>query len=503
MGTQRKDSHFLCFIIGGMFLILTGCAEPEDSGSIVDKVFESVVTSQVCDVPEAWPIPDSKRTVGDGSLESCSEEALRSAVEEGGFINFDCGEEQVVISVNSQIEVGHKTVIDGEGRVTLNGKGQSRIFFVTSALSVRNLRFVNGNAKGKDENGGAVSGGWRSKLEVIGCLFEDNAADNAGGAVSAGTGSELTVVSSQFVHNTSGYGGAIYSLWSPLHIVNSEFTDNYTHVNAGGGAIGTDGALDPAYRAEETVGGKIEICGSLFQNNKAWGAGGAAFLWVYPPDEILIDRCTIKENTLAKDAEGLAMGGGMRISNGTITIKATSIFENSAETHGGGLSLDCEPTCTLTNTTFYDNKVTDGFGGAIFGDKLRVNNVTFANNFANSQGGALFGGKDWVLKNSVFYNNKAGNPWGQTYSCSAMGTGENLLQWVSDFSGVGSDPCIAEVIAADPLLALPADNGGATFTMLPDAKSPALQVGKDCEPIDQRGQPRDPSACDLGAVERP
>lgn len=66
----------------------------------------------------------------------------------------------------------------------------------------------------------------------------------------------------------------------------------------------------------------IEICGSLFQNNRAWGAGGAAFLWEYPPDKIIIDRCT---------------------------IKGTSIISNSTETHGGGLSLDCEPNGTITN----------------------------------------------------------------------------------------------------------------------------------------------------------
>jgi len=59
------------------------------------------------------------------------------------------------------------------------------------------------------------------------------------------------------------------------------------------------------------------------------------------------------------------------------------------------------------------------------------------------------------------------------------------------------------VIGADPALAEPADNGGPTFTVLPGAGSAALGAGADCEPVDQRGQPRDTARCDLGAVELP
>lgn len=497
------NMKFIFYVSLGIALGLAGCADHATSSNGHDGNYSTGRPPQICDEPTPWLLPDTVRIVGNGTAASCTESALREAIDAGGYIRFDCGVDQITIAVESEITVGHGAVIDGEGKITLDGGGDSRIFFVSSALSVRNLRFRNGNAKGDKESGGAVSGGWRSNVEVIGCVFEDNAANNAGGAIAVGTGSSLTVVASRFLRNTSGYGGAIYSLWSPLHIVNSEFTDNSTHVDAGGGAIGTDGALDPDYREGETIGGTIEICGSLFQNNRAWGAGGAAFLWVYPPDKIIIDRCTIKDNALTKNSDGLAMGGGMRISNGEITIKGTSVISNSAETHGGGLSLDCEPSCTITNSTFYANKATDGFGGAIFGDKLRMNNVTFAKNFANSHGGALFGGEDWIMRNSIFVDNTAGNPWRQAYSCSATGAGDHVIQWVGDFSGLGSDPCIVGATATDPMMADPVDNGGPTLTMLPSNQSPALQTGRGCEPFDQRGQPRDTTTCDLGAVELP
>ncbi len=493
---------------GGTFAVGSTGGSGASLGSGSTTPSDTSAPTQICDEPTPWTIPTSQLTVGSGTAASCTADALKQAVASGGYVTFNCGDAPVSIAISTAIQVGKETALDGEGKITLDGGGTSQIFVVTSKLSVRNLRFVNGKAA-DDASGGAVSGGWRSNVEVIGCTFEDNNAGTSGGAVAVGTGSSLTVVRSQFRRNHSGYGGAIYNLWSPLHVVNSVFTDNSTFVDSGGGAIGTDGALDPAYRNKQngadTEGGTVEICGSRFQNNKAYGAGGAAFLWVYPPDKIIIDRCTVEGNTLGKDSggTGLAMGGGMRVSNGEITITATSFLSNTAETHGGGLSLDCAPTCTISNSTFYSNKVTDGFGGAIFGDKLRLNNVTIAKNFASGQGGGLFGGTDWVFRNTVFVDNKAGNPWGQAYSCAATGTGDHVLQWVTDFKGAGSDSCISGVTAADPMLADPADNGGPTFTMLPDAKSPVLAAGANCETSDQRGQARNTAACDLGAVEVP
>jgi len=503
---KNMNVPFHALSIGILFLLgCLGCSGNSDNTTrtTITKDTVSTMPPRICDEPLPWTTQTTSILVGDGTQASCTEDALRKAVAGGGYIRFHCGVDDLTISIPKEIEVNQETIMDGEGHVTLDGGGITRIFQVNSTLSIRNLRFQNGAAKGKDENGGAVSGGWRSKLEVIGCIFENNSAMGSGGALSVGTGSELTVVGSRFLYNKSGYGGAIYSLWSPLHIVNSEFTENSTLNNGGGGAIGTDGALDPAYRAEETVGGVVEICGSVFQRNQASGAGGSAFIWVYPPDKIVIDRCTIQDNVLSKVDGGIAMGGGMRLSNGEITIKASSFLSNIAGTHGGALSLDCEPNCTITNSTFFNNQVLDGYGGAIFGNKLRVNNVTFANNLASGHGGALFGGEDWILQNSIFVDNKAGNPWGQAYSCASTGTGNNVLQWVGEFKGAGSDSCIPGAFVADPLIASPADNGGPTPTMLLSESSPALQKGTNCEPLDQRGNVRDTLACDLGAVELP
>ena len=42
---------------------------------------------------------------------------------------------------------------------------------------------------------------------------------------------------------------------------------------------------------------------------------------------------------------------------------------------------------------------------------------------------------------------------------------------------------------------------GTTHTMLPATGSPLLVAGSACPPLDQRGNNRNRSACDIGAVE--
>ncbi len=475
----------------------------------------TIVPSEICESPELWPLPTSPRVVGDGTAASCTADALREAVTAGGHVTFDCGDDPVTIEVASAIEVGQETVVDGAGKITLDGGGVSRIFVTSSSLSVRNLRFVNGRAEASMEAegiGGAVAGNWRSRVEVYACTFEDNVAARGGGAVAVWTGSELTIIASQFTRNRSWYGGAVYSLLSPLTIINSVFADNEAvdesdGTEGEGGAIGTDGASESPDDAE---GGTIAICGSQIVDNHGRASGGGVYIWAYPPDRIVIDRTHVEGNTAAPGSGGGSLGGGMRVSNGEISITNSSFIANHSESHGGGLYLDCAPSCTIANTTFFENEATPaagedgGYGGAIFGDGFSLNNVTLARNYAGGHGGALFGGENWTINNSLFVDNEAGNPWGQAYSCSATGTGSHVLQWLSAAGDGGSDRCVPDIIEADPLLAAsPADNGGPTPTVLPGVGSAALDAGADCESTDQRGEARDPTRCDLGAVELP
>jgi predicted outer membrane repeat protein len=446
-----------------------------------------------------------KQVVGNGSAQSCTENALRNAASTGGYITFNCGDSPLVISIQSGIQTGSETVIDGgSGDITLDGGGTSQILIAPSgsSLSVRNLRFMNGKAPESEEAdgiGGAVAGEWRSKVEIRNCIFEDNTAGRGGGAVAVWTGSSLTIVGSTFVGNRSYYGGAVYSLLSPLQIVNSTFSDNDTIDNGWGegGAIATDGASESP---DDAIGGTVEICGVEIRNNHALRSGGGAYIWVYPPDQVVIDRTLVESNEIS----GSGLGGGMRVSNGEIEIKASSFISDVSDNHGGALYLDCEPSCNIVNTTFYGNEA-GSYGGAISsGDTMNINNVTFAKNSAGGHGGALFGGDKFTIHNSIFVDNTAGNTWNQANNCGTTGTGDHVLQWQSTTNDGGGDLCVPDIIIADPLLASdPKENGGPTPTLLPETNSPVLQAGTSCEPVDQRGEQRDEDMCDLGSVELP
>lgn len=413
----------------------------------------------------------------------------------------------MTIAVSSALTVSQTTVIDGGGLITLDGGSKNRILIVrsNSALSVRNLRMINGAASQTMEAesiGGAISGQWRSRVEVINSSFENNTAGRGGGAVAVWTGSSLSISGSVFRNNTSWYGGAVYSLLSPLSIVNSVFTANKAVTDGGlgdGGAIGTDGASE---YPEDGNGGDVYICGTEISNNQGYGSGGGAYIWVYPPDRVIIDRSTVAGNVVSPNGRNSnGLGGGMRISNGEIVVSRSSILNNTSGGGGGGFYLDCAPTCQISNSTFYKNAAS-AYGGAIFGDGHSSNNVTYAGNTAGGHGGAFFGA-NFTVNNSVFLDNTSGNPWGQAMNCSSTGAGSRVLQWSSKTSNAGGDKCVSTVLAANPLLAAPANNGGPTQTMLPAAGSPLLGAASGCEQMDQRGQARNTTVCDIGAVELP
>jgi len=73
---------------------------------------------------------------------------------------------------------------------------------------------------------------------------------------------------------------------------------------------------------------------------------------------------------------------------------------------------------------------------------------------------------------------------------------------ISETTSLGSDgTCGFGLDGLDPLLAVPAYNGGPTATMLPDPHSPLLGAGKCFAYEDQRGVTRPSIECDIGSVE--
>ncbi|MBW2531459.1 MAG: hypothetical protein JRI55_08260, partial [Deltaproteobacteria bacterium] len=428
-----------------------------------------------------------------------------------GNVTFNCGPDPITIAIAAQVHINADTILDGGGLVTLDGGGTSRMLDVDNhvSLTVVGIHFANGHATslGSDRaSGGAIRGGWRGTVRAYDCTFTDNVAgtegEEGGGAIYVPSASTLVIVRCDFQRNTGGLGGAVHNLLSGLTIVNSSFVDNSS--DSGGGAVYTDGASE---ETDDAIGGTIDFCGCQFVGNQTYTQGGGAYLFAYPPDEILINQTLFQSNSVFRRADGGALGGGLRPGNATLQLENSLFLGNHADVHGGGLWVDGNLPSNVTNCTFTDNDAgvqgqEGGYGGAISGGNLTISHVTIADNHAEHSGGAIFNesSETVTLVDSILANNSASNPWDLDHSCRDTMQGSNNLQWPAPD---GEDlPCTADVIAQDPLLDALTDNGGPTATMALGSGSPALDASTDCPATDQRLEPRT-SPCDLGAYEAP
>jgi hypothetical protein len=301
------------------------------------------------------PVDVSKpaTVVGSGTAASCTFAALNTAVTAGGIITFNCGTDPLTIKVTSTLSVPitKDTVIDGGGKITLDGGGSVQImtFLGTNwqvnenRLTLQHLALINGKIAGSEPipspppqaacsqgfdkgEGGAVYVN-DGNLTVIDCIFADNEAgspgpDIGGGAIRMlGSKHGALIVSSTFTGNHAANGGGIGCLFSELDIYNSLFSGN----NATGHDANNAGS---ATDCSQMNNGQYEL-GS--------GGNGGAFY--------------------SDGAQGQPTGEGP-ISN--IVLCGDEIVDNNAGTNafGGGVfftSNDYSGSLSITDTTMTGN----------------------------------------------------------------------------------------------------------------------------------------------------
>ena len=312
-----------------------GSAPVEDLPSNPPDVPPAGNAAKVPVPPEAAPEDVSRpdHVVGNGTKESCTGAKVVAAVAQGGVITFDCGPDPLTILMDATAKVFNdkpNVVLDGAGLVTLSGMGQRRILYMntcdqaqvwTSAhcdnqdlphLTVQNLTFVDGNAKGeaKEPAGGAIfaSGG---RLKVINSRFFKNVCaaqgpDVGGGALRAlqqYDGLPVYVVNSTFggaegLGNIGSNGGALSSIGVSWTIINSVLSYNRALGNGGNPAQsgtpggGSGGAI---YNDGETM--TLTILGSRIEHNEVNAHGSAVFFVSNDHSgKIVIEDSTISHN---------------------------------------------------------------------------------------------------------------------------------------------------------------------------------------------------------------
>lgn len=479
------------------------------------------------------PFVQASAVVGNGSPGSCTEDALRTAVAQGGTITFNCGGSPHIISVNDDIVISKDTVIDGGGTqqgglITLNGQGKTRVLRTNQELSltIKNLTIINGKESKKGSGGGVLTG-WKNTLVVDNCIFENNDGtagnqETGAGAIATDSDSTITIRNSLFRNNRGINGGALNNLLSELLVENSVFINNDSSPG-GKSAQGAGGAvyIDGASRPNDSKGGTITIRDCVFQGNKAAREGGGLYSWIYPPDKAYVERVVFDQNMVVRDSQGNAYGGGMRHGFGDFYISNVTFSNNVSDAQGGGFWTNVtNREGILTNVTFVGNRATAdnpygdrGLGGAIGGEgKFSCINCTIANNHADSYGGAIYGGSKITLKNTIISNNTSGNQWKINQQCIdyARDEGGNIQYPDKPTNESGDRNCLRDAPIVDPQLGTLGNNGGSTQTVPLLTGSPAIDGGTNngCPATDQRGAARPfdgngdgQAVCDSGAYE--
>ena len=307
----------------------------------------------------AVDVSSPTRVVGDGTAESCTSDAVVSAVLAGGVVTFDCGDEPVTITLEDTIRVHNlntrEVVIDGGGKVILDGQGARRILYQNACdgdlgidntrcdlqdypqTTVQNLTFINGFVPASEEEGGGaifVRGG---NFKIVNCRFFNNHAEKEGPDVGGGavriTGTNprtIYIVDSTFggpgdLGNAAANGGGLSGLFGNFEIYNSVFENNHT----------------------------TSCCGNPASREPGGGSGGAIYM-----DGLLLRLSLF--NSRLEDNSCQAFGSAIFfVSNdhaGILTLDG-SAFKDNAEGEGNwypepDISMHDDTERHITNTTF-------------------------------------------------------------------------------------------------------------------------------------------------------
>ncbi|BET59095.1 fibronectin type III domain-containing protein [Geobacter sp. 60473] len=274
--------------------------------------------------------------------------------------------------------------------------------------------------------------------------------------------------------------------------------DNSYHVVTGADSATLDGFTISGGNAngtsQDSYGGGMYndhinspiVANCTFTGNYA-GLGGGMFNFGSSPT---VTNCSFSGNT------AISYGGGMYNNTANPVLTDCTFSNNHSSAYGGGMINGVLSTPTLTNCTFSGNSANIS-GGGIYNNygNPSVANCTFSGNSAGTSGGGMYNANNSpVVRNSIFWGNSNGEI---SDNASTPTVSDSVVQ--------GGYPGGSNIIAADPLLAPLADNGGTTRTMALLSGSPAIGAG-NCSAgpaADQRGMTRPQDAtCDMGAFER-
>jgi hypothetical protein len=322
-------------------------------------------------------------------------------------------------------------------------------------------------------------------------------------------------------------GGGICNSSGPMTLTDCVVSSNTGSTGEGGGLLSIDDVGTPTVNIERTTvvnntapaGGGIAtydtemvISDSTISGNTAFSDSGYAMCGGVGVSRgtTMINRSTVSGNSAESLVTLSGFGGGICVIDNTTTISNSTISGNEARGatttgsattgRGGGIMAlggawgvppSVDTRLIIEDSTIYANSA-ETYGGGISANRyagemaveVELRNTIVAENYEG--GGA-------VLGNCV-----------EETPATIASLDFNLAD-DSTCNLVGTD----DLVVADAMLASLADNGGPTLTHLPEAGSPVIDMGDtDCPWMDQRRYRRSTdgngdglAGCDCGAVE--
>ena len=494
---------------------------------------------------------------GIGSLRDALTQA--NANDEADIIDLSTVSGQTISITSGQLEIdGDDVTIDG-ANVTLDAGGLSRVLATYySDVTLNDLTITGGFVQMVTGIGGGAEGGGilalETDLEINDSEISGNSSDAGGGLSFSGYYTSLAVNDSVVSGNNAAFGGGAYvsSYYGAVTFSGSQISSNTADQAYGGFAAssvnGDIDLIDSVVSGNSVTGGSPEFtptgrfadvqaalaeqrAGSPWGNRGSSGGGpvgGAGLLSEY--GAIQISRSTISGNSAD------AIGGIFAIAGeGSLLVDSSTISGNSAGSFGGAGVLRAKYDLQVRNSTISGNSSGDVNGGLVmysnFYDQpvdapdepqgqlprtLLMEFTTITGNSASSIGGlGLSSDIPLVINASVISGNTA--PIDPDIGFEPAPDNANQADVSFSLVGVDStsgtlnfDTTSASLLGQDPLLGPLAANGGPTFTHLPAASSPVVDVVTpgsvgcgDVVTSDQRGEPRPFNAgCEAGSVER-
>ncbi|QDT00006.1 beta strand repeat-containing protein [Adhaeretor mobilis] len=356
-------------------------------------------------------------TGGTVNVMSGSSIELNTASDDGGGIFASTG---TLVNIDGSTVSGNEADDKGGGIVvtgaTLNITGGSVVGGDASVVIPRES-----NKAGV--NGGGIFADASSVVTIDNSTVSGNIADDKGGGVfiSGGTldvqnGSTLGGDTEAERNKAMDSGGAIFAQSGAVVTIDASTVSGNIADASGGGIFMISGTLN--IQNGSTLGGDTEA-----ERNKAMDSGGAIF--AQSGAVVTIDASTVSGNIADASGGGIFMiSGTLNIQNGStlggdteaernkamddggaifaqsgavVTIDASTVSGNIADTDGGGIvmisgTLNIQNGSTLGGDTALEANHAVGNGGAIFaqgGSVVTIDASTVSGNIADTNGGGI------------------------------------------------------------------------------------------------------------------